>query len=248
MNDTDEVVIEYPKKKKITFLKTLIIFSVIIPIVIFGFFLLRGSATSKNSFDEEINLQAQSDLELVDLDLRTNYSFLSNKRIEEVKSALLEGHKSYPYIPIILEYAIIRTESDLRYWIEHPIVTLTSGKNAGRTVQCAGLGGIQWEQWDTLLIKNGIAEKRSDLFQIKENILASYFVIDDGIKKHIDDINKDNMLNIISTAYFGAGKWNGKTAIDYKQKLLQYTSELWMLKVAKDISKTFPKDMARGGK
>ena len=226
------------KKKKFALLKFL---TVIIPLIILGFILFPRVSTPKETLGEEFYSQARNDLELVDLDIRTNYTFLSNKRIEEVKAALLEGHKSYPYIPIILEYAIIRTESDLRYWIEHPLVTLTSGKNSGKTVQCAGLGGIQWEEWDSLLIKNGIAEKRSDLFQIKENILASYFVIDDGIKKHIDDINKDNMLNIISTAYFGAGKWNGKTAVDYKQKLLQYTSELWMLKVAKDISKTFPK-------
>jgi hypothetical protein len=187
----------------------------------------------------ELDIQAKADLELADLDMRTNYTFLSSRCINEIKSSLIEGHRRFPYIPIILVYTIIRIESDCHYWWEHPIVTLQSGKNKGLTVRCVGLCGIQWEQWDSLLVQTGIAEQRSDLFQMKENILASYFIINEGIKIHKNDIHKYNILNIISVAYFGGGSWNGQTAENYKDKLVRYTSELFILKMTNDINKSY---------
>lgn len=214
---------------------------VIIPVlIILGFIFFPNSTSPKEPLNEN-DLQTKSDLELIDLDMRENFSFLSEDSMEEIKQALQDGHKMYPFIPIILPYATCRVESDLRYWLEHPKVTLQSGRNKGKTIQCCGIAAIQWEEWGDKLIAAGIAKKRSDLFKIKQGILACYFVSAIGIKNDADKITSKNISQIYSVNYFGGGSWNGKTATDYKHKLIQYTSELWMLKVAKDISRTFPK-------
>lgn len=114
--------------------------------------------------------------------LNNHYSFLSNKNKNKIFNAIFKYSKEYDISPLIL-FAVLHTESSMRFWIKHSRVYVSVPINPEKTkfvrihTRAIGLGGIIWEMWKWDLLKNKIAETKSDLYNIDTNIRATAFII-----------------------------------------------------------------------
>lgn len=175
------------------------------------------------------------ELELVREDLQTyGYStHVSNIIIDEIEKT----SKIYK-LPIGLMHAIFRVESDYKFNITHPTVTVpVHGKTI--TTNAIGLGGILWCYWGDSLKVKGIAENEIDLYLPDINVRASGYIlrylIDDEMNKKTLSVN--NILDNVVTRYYGA------YSSLYLAKMERITSDLWMKRIAKELIKTFKKDV-----
>lgn len=128
------------------------------------------------------------------------YTQISNRVKKEIVSEIIDVSKKYDINPLII-YGLIHAESSMKYWINHKEVYVTiSGKK--QKVKAIGLGGIVWEWWGNQLVKEGIAEVRSDLYDPTINIRATAFVYNKllDMKMHKSAKNKDESAML---RYFG---------------------------------------------
>lgn len=176
-----------------------------------------------NEFDTLfINMQT----EISQADILLNYEYKVNnikKNQEKILNSILKYSTEYEISPIVL-YSIIRTESQFKHNIEHPIVTLKSGKK----VRAVGLGGVIWEFWGSKLKKEGIANSRDDLFKIEVNVAASAFVLSEFLK--LDQLkNTSSKLESALARYYGSAKAGYQNKIAKEMSLIlgfQYSFDL----------------------
>jgi len=114
--------------------------------------------------------------------LYSHYNFLSNKSKMRIYDAILKYSKKYNISPIIL-FAVLHTESSMRFWIKHSRVYVSVPINQSKTrfvkihTRAIGLGGVIWEMWKWDLIKAKIATTKSDLYNIDTNVEATAFIL-----------------------------------------------------------------------
>lgn len=142
------------------------------------------------------------ELEIIALDLDESYPHLTQDQKEQIYMGIVEASNLYNIHPMIL-YSLLHVESSMRFWIEHPTSTIEiNGKKV--KAQAVGLGGVMWEWWSDLLKEKNIAQKRSELFLIQTNIMASATIYNELYMRpmHPKAHNKDESAMI---RYFGGG-------------------------------------------
>ena len=164
---------------------------------------------------------------LVKADLET-YGTVSSK----VETIILDNIKDVHakrHIPIGLLHCIFRVESEYRFNIDHPEVSVKVSKSIIKT-HAIGLGGVMWCFWKDSLIANGIAEKETDLYLPDVNIQASGYILSSIIHQVLSDkVNASNVANEIIRRYYGA--YNDL----YIDKMKMIISDLWFKRMSKDI-------------
>lgn len=155
----------------------------------------------------------------------------SEKVSKIITDTIEEVTKDYD-LPIGLLHAIFRVESDYKFNITHPTVTVPV-HGRGVTTNAAGLGGIVWVYWGDSLRSKGIAETELDLYLPDVNVRASGYVlrylIDDEMKRK--NLSEINILDNVIKRYYGA------YSPLYLSKMERVTSDLWMKRIAKELIK-----------
>lgn len=179
---------------------------------------------------------AQSELALVAADLST-YDYLSPQTQELMINSLEAATKRFP-VPIGLMHAVSRTESEYRFWIDHPTVTTTvKGKRV--TTHAIGIGGIIWEFWGDSLQYYDIAHSPSDLYipdvAIEAQACVLHIIIRDVMRSH--SIKEGNIISRIQSQYYGA------YSDLYMSRIQKVTSDLWMKRMAREIEDVYIKEV-----
>jgi hypothetical protein len=207
----------------------IVILAVVVLSIIGGFFLRQPSTTVFEVVKPDTSAIRIAEMQLIRVDLN-EYPDLSTEIKDQMAKAIQEASKRYT-IPPQLIHAIIQIESDYRFNIDHAEVTI---KVKGKSVKtrCRGLGGILFDSWADSLKKEGIAEKSSDLYIPRNNILAIGFILRTIIN---DELARDRdgwIVRRIISQYFG------KISVDYEQKMKEKTSVLWLKRIAREIETT----------
>ena len=172
------------------------------------------------------------ELSLVNADLGM-YDYISDVTKLTILTAMDSAHKKFPDVPIGLMHAITRTESEYRFWIDHPIVKV-SVKGKLVTTNAIGLGGVIWDFWSDSLIAHGIAYNRSDLYIPNVGIMAEACVLHIIIKDVMSNLPKEtSILSRIQSQYYGA------YSNIYMSRMQQVTSDLWMKRMAREIKDVY---------
>jgi len=175
------------------------------------------------SFQNNILVTQESfEINLVEADLKT-LGHLSPTVIREVISELGSAAKKYQ-VPVGLLHAVIRVESEYRFWIDHPPIVAKGVKT-----NAIGFGGVVWEYWNNFLIEQKIAEKKSDLYLPKINISATAAIIRDIIDKNPNFLHEGNLIQSLIKGYYGMYDNN------YHDKMVKITSDLWLKRIVKEI-------------
>jgi hypothetical protein len=182
------------------------------------------------------DLVRRAEMQLIRLDLN-EYPHLSTTIKDQMAQAILEASERYRLPPALI-HAIIQIESEYRFNIDHPTVTL---KVKGKMIKtsCKGLGGILWESWEDRLRAEGIAEKVSDMYLPRNNILAIGYIlrtiIDDELAK-----NRDGwIVRRVIAQYYGA------PSAEYEAKMRSVTSNLWLKRIAREIQQLSSADSTK---
>ena len=168
------------------------------------------------------------ELALVEDDLKT-YNHLSSNARQEILDSLYGAYKRFK-VPIGLMHAVTRTESEYRFWITHPNVNV---KIHGKRVKtnAVGMGGIIWEIWGDTLKHFNVAYNKSDLYMPGVGITAQACVLHLIIAEVMaDNVPVYNIVSRVQTKYYGA------YAKEYMARKKLVTSDLWIKRIAKEIS------------
>lgn len=184
----------------------------------------------RKSISEQVKIKYSAGIEIIKYDLQT-YNNISSKMIDVIIGGIEKSSAKYN-IPVGLIHAIIRTESNYEWWIVHKQIIVN-----GKKTKAVGLGGIVWEYWSKKLIENNIAKKRSDLFDPVININSVAYILSEIVKINIKNkkMTKWNVVDKIISNYYGV--FNK----EYKNKLIQYTSDLWMKRISSEIFNKYKK-------
>ena len=163
---------------------------------------------------------------IVELDLK-EFNYLSEETQQEILSTI-DSVSQTQGIPIMLLHAIFRIESDYRFWVEHPLVTVTL-KGKKEKIQAVGLGGVVWEFWGEELREAGIAQTRSDLFKPVANIRASAYVLRKIITQSL------NTKDEITAGRQAIASYYGKFDENYENKIVKYTSDLFWKRIGRGL-------------
>jgi len=190
-------------------------------------FLVGREKTALSISDSLATYNNNFELELVKADLDT-YGTISPKVEEIILSNIEDVSKKYK-IPIGLLHCIFRVESEYRFNIDHPTVTVqVHGKSV--VTHAIGLGGVMWCYWKDSLRVHGIAQMESDLYLPDVNIQASGYILSVDIRQVLSDkANVNDVLDEIIRRYYGA--YNDI----YMAKMTKITSDLWMKRMSKAI-------------
>ena len=183
-------------------------------------------AVVKTITEEQDQKQKGYELDFVRADLET-YNSLSSRMQKLIINYIDSASQQYK-IPIGLLHAILRVESDYKYWIDHPTVIVK-----GKSTCAKGIAGIVWEYWKDSLITKGIAERESDLYSPEISIKGCAYILREILNKEVNNSSSESLALRIAEGYFGKGTWGGMNAEDYKNKLIKYTSDLWMIRMTK---------------
>ena len=148
-------------------------------------------------------------------DLKTTN--LSDANQELLISSIQQAAKQYN-IPVLVLYSLIYSESSFRFWIKH---SLSKIRVKGRVIQtrAIGLGGIIYKLWGDKLKNAKIIQTKSDLFQIKPNIMATAYILDYLRKEPLKKGTKNNLISAMRRYYGGNVK-------AYTYRIKQKMSEL----------------------
>lgn len=104
-------------------------------------------------------------------DLKNRFYSMSPEIADKIINSIISEAKKYNMNPLVL-YAVGSVESSHRFWLEHDKVKIEiDGKSI--IARAVGWGGVMWEHHSKLLIEQGIARNRSDLFYPEANIKAT---------------------------------------------------------------------------
>jgi hypothetical protein len=199
----------------------------VIMTVIIPFSKLFTTTNVSSSIKEQVSYE----LELVKDDLET-YGGISARMQNIIINSIKSSSEEYK-VPIGLIHAILRVESDYKYWIDHPVIVVN-----GKQTCAKGIAGIVWEYWKDSLNVNKIAEMESDLYSPEVSIKGCAYILR-VILNRVVNSNSSNVLALrLAEGYFGNGTWGGTDATDYKNKLIRYTSDLWMIRMTRILKDT----------
>ena len=142
-------------------------------------------------------------------DLQTNYSFLSHNQQLEILSSIIESSNRFKINPIIV-YSLVSVESSFRFYIRSPERLVVGSDGKKHKDRAIGLTSIIYSIWGKALKENNIISTKTELYQIKPNILAGTFILSVLKKRYKGDIDK------ALKAYFGL---NSKYASTYLRKI-----------------------------
>lgn len=154
------------------------------------------------------------------------YEDLSASVKNQIAGSILEASNEYNVPPGLL-HAIFQIESEYRFNVIHaPIVV------KGKKTAAIGLGGIVWEYWSKELIGADIAEKKSDLYIPRINIVAAAYILRDIIDEELQrkSTEKSNIISRIIIQYYGA------RSIAYENKMKMVTSNLWLKRMSRELA------------
>jgi len=135
-------------------------------------------------------------------------------------------------IPIGLLHGVFRIESDYRFYLNHPTVTIgVKGKQI--TTYAIGLGGVIWECWEDTLKKYKIAETRTDLYIPETAVLATACILRSIINDELPKSNSYTLMGKIVRRYYGA------YSEMYLSKMQEKTSDLWLKRMTMEILKNY---------
>lgn len=162
--------------------------------------------------------------------LDENATHLSSDKRELIHKEILLMSSKYKINPLIY-YSIINTESNFKWWIEHPKVLLkvkseANGKLIKKYVRAVGMGGIIWEVWRDQLIKEKIAFSRTDLFDPITNIRAMALVYNVGYHSKLLRNVKDRNINALMRYYGVMYDDNDLPKTDYSDKIKKVITKI----------------------
>jgi len=173
------------------------------------------------------------ELDLVREDLQT-YGTIS-ARVQNIILTEIDSCSMEYKIPIGLLHSIFRVESEYKFNIDHPTVTI---KLHGQIIKthATGLGGVMWAIWQDSLKAHNIAQAETDLYLPDINIHASSYILSLAIKDALKNRQTGKgLLDKIIRNYYGA------YSDMYMSKMERVTSDLWMKRITKTILKDFVK-------
>lgn len=159
---------------------------------------------------------------------------ISKWKQERLISTMDQASLNYG-IPLILLHMIFYIESTYRTDANHQKVPVLLNKRS-QIVQAVGLGGVVWEFWGDSLRANNIADSRDDLKEFEKNIPASAFILRKCIESSIPVSTPLTLFDEIIKRYYGA--YN----VDYKKKMMEVTSRLWLNRISHDILSQFKQE------
>lgn len=184
------------------------------------------------------NGSADYELSLVAADLMM-YDYLSYDTEQLILKTLKEAVKEFP-VPIGMMHGVSRTESEYRFWIDHPTVNVNvRGKRV--TTNAIGIGGVIWEFWGDTLKHYDVAHARSDLYLPDVGIRAQACVLWCIIKEVMKDstTKESNIVSRVQSNYYGA------YSNLYMQRIKEVTSDLWMKRMAREIDYVYHSNIQR---
>lgn len=122
-------------------------------------------------------------------DLQTNYSFLSQNQQQEILSAIIESSNRFKINPLII-YSLVSVESSFRFYIRSPERFVVGSDGKKHKDRAIGLTSIIYSIWNKSLKENNIILTKTELYQIKPNILAGTFILSVLKKRYKGDIDK----------------------------------------------------------
>ena len=137
----------------------------------------------------------------------------TSKEIKELRTSVRKYALKFN-IPEHILYAIIQTESDFRYKLNHRWVrtsTFKNGKWARRRTRAIGLGGIIFDSNGHILKPLGLVKK--DMHTIKYNVAAIAAILR-------YKINRTGSLKKGLRAYYGSG-WSYPLMVLHRSKRYQ---------------------------
>jgi hypothetical protein len=164
-----------------------------------------------------------------------NYKNLSNKSKERIYNSLIKYSKKYNINELLL-LSILHTESNLRFWIKHDLVSVNVPLDENWTkvkrikTNAIGLGGVIWQIWKYDLMKNKIAFVESDLYDIDTNINAVAYIIDKYRTKPVLEKNMSKTESAVLRYYGIVKDKNGKISKQYLQKIKTFIGTILLEK------------------
>lgn len=181
-----------------------------------------GSAFSEVDYEENKSYE----ISLVKADLET-YGTMS-ERMQAIIISAIDSASTEFKIPVGLLHAILRVESDYRYWLDHDPIIVKGKKTCAK-----GIAAIVWEWWKDSLTVHNIAQVETDLYSPEISIRACAYIVRNILNRSVQNTSQEMLALQIARGYFGEGSYKGKTATDYKNKLVAYTSDLWMVRMTR---------------
>lgn len=226
-------------RKILFYIGIYIIAAIFITALFFESWMLRQSyEENQNIIIQNVQKRRGAELELIREDLQT-YGTLSPKVESLIITTIDSCSKEYE-IPIGLLHCIFRVESDYRFNIDHPDVTVPINGKMFKT-HAIGLGGVMWCYWKDSLRTNNIAVEETDLYLPDINIRATSYILSFYIKKAIKEhhVFESTILNEVIKEYYGA--YNSL----YMSKMEQITSDLWLKRIARNILTDYVKPIKK---
>lgn len=168
----------------------------------------------------------QAELAMIRADL-DEYQDLSTATKNEFASAIAEVSQADTLPPGLL-HAICQIESDYRFNVDHPVVTIKIGGKY-QTVHARGVAGIIWEIWGKKLHTAGIAETSSDLYIPRIAIRSLGFILRVITNDEISKGNGTLIVRRIIAQYYGV------VSPEYERKMKEVTSNLWLKRIARQL-------------
>lgn len=208
----------------------MVLIGIVVGVIAIFIFDLDNDNTDNKDISNSLSYYTENryyELKIVRDDLIT---YGRSERVSKIITETIEEVTEEYSLPIGLLHAIFRVESDYKFNITHPTVTVSvHGKNV--TTNAIGLGGIVWVYWGDSLRSKGIADTELDLYLPDVNIRASGYIlrylIDDEMKRK--ELIEENILDNVIKRYYGA------YSPIYLSKMEKVTSDLWMKRIAKDL-------------
>jgi hypothetical protein len=201
--------------------------------IVVGSHITQVVLESKEQREEhsKIDPKRQTELGVVKLDLG-EYEYLS----DEVRGIILnsiDSASSRYKVPVMLLHAVLRIESEYKFWVVHPKVSvrvkLDSVKYGRVETNALGLGGVIWEIWGKELKSSGIANSKGDLLLPDKNIFATAFILRYLINKNSSKANHNNAIPLLISEYYGAFDSG------YESKMVRFTSDLFWKRITREI-------------
>lgn len=131
---------------------------------------------------------------------------------------VLEAAEYYNIDPIIL-YSVLWTESRFQSDLDHK---KTYVKALNKNIRAIGLGGVVYEFWGDILKDENIIRNRNDLYDIKNNIYASAFIL----KYYFDQPKLEKAKTQVESMLM---RYYGSQYSNYHNKIYQKVAQILII-------------------
>lgn len=216
---------------------------VVVAVLLCGIIVVAGINIYKQVFNKNVVpvsftvSDMEHELAIIKIDLET-YHKLSDMTINKIITSMRKTSLKYE-LPVGLLHCINRVESEYQFNIVHPTVTVLIGKQKLVT-NAVGTSGILWCYWGEQLKKENIAQMETDLFYPDVSIEAEGYILRWLINDELSNVKKDSLkneritkLNILAHV---VKRYYGAYSEQYLSKMETVTSDLWMRRIAEDLT------------